>query len=90
MKFYDELISYAQKNHFKKIESGFSVTGGALAAWIKLAEKYKVIVNPNVRFDSKKDLDFKGIIQKYKDKELGKDYTLSTPPRESVFELIIE
>ena len=93
MKFYEDLIAYARENHFKKIASGFSVKGGALVAWIKLAEKYKVLVNPKVINIEHGNIDFNEIVQMYKDKQLPKDYTLHvkmTERTESVFELIIE
>lgn len=90
MNLYDELVSYAKENNFTKIKSGFSVRGGALVAWIRLSEKYKIEVNPKIKRVNGKSIDFNEVIQMYKDKKLPKDYNLGVPPEEGVFELIVE
>lgn len=98
MRFYEDLIKYAKDNHFKKIASGFSVSGGALVAWIKLAEKYKVSVNPKIYHFHNKEIDFSEVVQMFKDNKnkIPKDYSLNTlrvnssDPIESVFELCID
>lgn len=92
VKFYEELISYAKENNFNKVASGFSVKGGALVAWIKLAEKYQVVFNPEAKDHGNKIVEFKEIIQMYKDKKLPLNYGLhvSAQKKESVFEIMIE
>ena len=90
LKFYEDLISYAKGNHFNKVASGFSVQGGALVVWIKLAEKYQVVVNPEAKDINNKNVDFQEVVKMYQDKKLPKNYYLRVPPDKSVFEIKIE
>ncbi len=80
MKLYETLISFAKENNFEKIKSDNIVQGGAIAVWIKLSDKYKVLVNPSIQ---EKYTEF---VKIYKDNKFFKDY-LSVSPGESVFEL---
>jgi GNAT superfamily N-acetyltransferase len=90
LKLYEELISYAKQNNFNKVASGFSVEGGALISWMKLAEKYSVIVNPEAKDINDKVVDFQQVIQMYKDKKLPQNYHLHVSVEASVFEIEIE
>jgi hypothetical protein len=83
LKLYESLISFAKENSLTKIKSDRIVQGGAIATWIKLSDKYKVLVNPQI------EEKYNELVQIYKSSKFFKE-SLSVAPGDSVFELTVE